>query len=479
VIRTATFAAFVLGLFAGPAFAQPDQERPEPGKPVPLLDDDDDDDDDGALSELRVENEALRDELEILKEDVEHLQKQVTTLLPVKNRISGYLDFGFFYVGGDGRGFRIDQFYDRFPEYDGVVPGQWVFMGDPLSTMINARGDPADVAESRAITYNQVGNRGAASFMVNTLNLQLFTGIGDNLTLTSFVDFVPRGRDFTDSNGLSFGDFVDVKLAYVEYLAPVESFDLNLYAGKFDSVVGYEYRVQESPDRITVTPSLICRYLCGHPLGIKARASFLDRALIAAVSVTNGSHFTEGFNFADEVDSNDIPTVAGRLSYALPFGKEVEIGVSGAYGAQDAQGQIAPDEPRNDVFQWHIGADMRVLVGDVELYAEYVKGEAEGEAGSVDCEIAACLEYQGAYGLLAYRITNAIVPFARIDWRDALHLKVGDFVYISELWRATAGLRAEIGTNVIIKAEYTVNRELGRVPQFANDVFTSALIVRY
>jgi hypothetical protein len=58
-------------------------------------------------------------------------------------------------------------------------------------------------------------------------------------------------------------------------------------------------------------------------------------------------------------------------------------------------------------------------------------------------------------------------------------LRVGDFVYISNVWRATGGLRLEIGTNVIIKAEYTVNRELGRIPQRFNDVFTSALIVRY
>lgn len=38
---------------------------------------------------------------------------------------------------------------------------------------------------------------------------------------------------------------------------------LSLWAGKFDSVVGREYRIQEADDCITVTPSLLCSYVCG------------------------------------------------------------------------------------------------------------------------------------------------------------------------------------------------------------------------
>jgi hypothetical protein len=60
-----------------------------------------------------------------------------------------------------------------------------------------------------------------------------------------------------------------------------------------------------------------------------------------------------------------------------------------------------------------------------------------------------------------------------------LHRDGASFVYISRLWRATAGLRMEFGAHVILKAEYTVNRELDRIPQFADDVLASSLVVTY
>jgi hypothetical protein len=67
----------------------------------------------------------------------------------------------------------------------------------------------------------------------------------------------------------------------------------------------------------------------------------------------------------------------------------------------------------------------------------------------------------------------------RADWRNAEHENGTSFVYISKLVRGTGGLRLELGTHVIVKAEYTVNREIGGIPQFHNDVFASALVVKY
>jgi hypothetical protein len=67
----------------------------------------------------------------------------------------------------------------------------------------------------------------------------------------------------------------------------------------------------------------------------------------------------------------------------------------------------------------------------------------------------------------------------RVDWRKAEHENGASFVYISDLIRATAGLRAEIGPRVIVKVEGTLNRELGRIPQFPDDVFTSSLVIKY
>ena len=60
-----------------------------------------------------------------------------------------------------------------------------------------------------------------------------------------------------------------------------------------------------------------------------------------------------------------------------------------------------------------------------------------------------------------------------------MHQNGASFVYISDLMRATVGLRVEIGTRVIVKVEVTKNQELGRLPQFPDDVVTSSLILKY
>jgi len=250
---------------------------------------------------------------------------------------------------------------------------------------------------------------------------------------------------------------------------------VRLYAGKIDSTVGIEYRTQESPDRIGVTPSLIFRYTCGRPLGLKLRARLPEDLVSVAVSVTNGSHFIETFPFHDEIDSNQGKTVAARLAARLPLGDlgGVEVGGSGAYGAQDQQA--------GSIKQWHAGADLHAEVRHLDLRAEYVQGRAPGatDETGVDCSAAPCLKYKGAYGQLALRLSNVFVPYGRVDWRSARHRDGASFVYESQLMRATGGLRLELGTSAILKAEYTWNRELGPLPQIPNDVFTSALVIKY
>ncbi len=345
-------------------------------------------------------------------------------------------------------------------------------MGDPLSTAINARGEPADTGPSRAVVFDSVNSMGKSSFIVNSLNLGLFAGLGETLQLDASVDFIPRSRNVSDPAGTFLGDYVDVKLAYAEYRPQFDSFALSIFAGKFDSVLGVEYRTQDAPDRMTVTPSLVCRYTCGRPLGVKARAQFLDQKLVLNAAITNGSSFSENFPFYDELDTNQWKTVSGRLSYRLPIGTKTEIGVSGAFRAQDFQ-------PEDSGYQWHYGFDLRAELNDVVLMSEFVQGRAKGKTDTVECDIAPCLHYKAAYGLLGYRATIWFTPYLRVDWRDAVHQSGASFVYISQLMRATAGMRFEIGEHVILKAEYTLNRELGGVPQFPDDVFTSAMVVRF
>jgi hypothetical protein len=420
------------------------------------------------------ESERRRAEAEEeAKEQRRRLEERLDRVEPVLGRVTGYVDFGFFKVDGNGSGIRADLGHARLPEYT-AVPDSWVFLGDPLATAVNARGEPADTGGSRAITFNPIHAGDAASFIVNSLTLNLFAAVGDELTFTGAVDFVPRSRNVSDPMGTALGDFLDVKLAYLEYIVPLSRMDLSIYAGKIDSVLGIEYRGQDAPDRISVTPSLICRYTCGRPLGLKARAKFFDGALVAALAVTNGSHVVEMFPFYDEIDVNQSKTVAGRLSYRLPLGSGLEIGASGAYGAQDNQ-------TNDGVHQWHYGADLHLGWRDLDLAAEAVRGRAVGQSdpGQPPCDVAPCLDYRGAYGQIAYRALNWLMPYFRADWRRALHQSGASFLYFSDLMRFTGGLRLEIGTAVILKAEYTRVMEIGRVPDFPDDVVTSSLVLKF
>jgi hypothetical protein len=442
-------SALVLVALATPAQSD-DRGEPAPAQPVDRM-------------------QQLEDELAQLRDDNAALERRVDDLGRVSVRISGYLDVGLFATTGDGAGTRSDVGNVYFPEYAGIVPGSWVFMGDPLSTAVNSRGEPADTGESRAVTFDPIDSRGKSTFLVNALNLGLLVGLGDTASMIGSVDFVPRGRDVSNPMGLFLGDHLDVKLAYAEW-RPLEQAALAIQVGKFDSVLGREYRSLESPDRTSITPSLICRYLCGRPIGVKARAKALDDALVVNVAVTNGGHGIEGFPFSNETDTNQFKTLAGRLSYLVA--QRIDVGVSGAFGAQDLQAD-------DGIRQWHVGGDVHAEWNDLELTAELVHGRADGKTSDVACDLAPCIRYTGAYGLLSYRLTNLLEPYVRIDWRDATHRSGASFVYISQLVRLTAGVRAELGAHVIVKAEGTLDRELGRLPQFPNDVLTTSLVIKY
>lgn len=427
------------------------------------------------LGALERENKKLKREVADLRDEQGAVSERLDSVLPLVAKVGGYVDFGFFYAMGDGSGIRPDNNYQHFPQYEGVIPGSWVFYGDPLSTTINSRGEPADTGQSRAITFDSVNSGGKSSFILNAVNLHLFTGIGKHASFEGLIDFVPRARNIEVADDkFAFGDYVDVKLAFVRYQVPTRRVDLDLYAGKIDPVFGYEYRIQESPSRIGVTPSLICRYTCGRPVGVKMRLRMLPkRSLSLAISATNGSSFTEQFGFANEIDSNHFKTAAGRLGYTIPLGAGLDIGASGQVGAQDFQA----DEL---VLQKQFGFDMRLDARGVDFAAEFVMGKLDGKTApnEVACGIAPCLDFKGAYGLLGYRALNWLMPFARVDWRQAVHRSGASFVYHSNTLRITPGVRFEVGTHVMIKAEYSVNLEVGGIPPIRNDVFTSSLVAK-
>lgn len=388
--------------------------------------------------------------------------------------LTGYADFGFFAAQGDGVGARPDFGNQRYPEFAGVLPGAWVFMGDPLATAVNTRGEPSAVGDSRAVAFDPIANRGAPSFIVNALGLNLQATIGEALSLNTLVELVPRSRDVSASDGLFLGDFIDVKLAYAQYDFAFEGVDVAVAVGKVDSVVGREYRGQEPDTRLGVTPSLACRYLCGRPLGVRARATFPELPLSFALAVTNGPPMVEMFPLGSELDRNAAKTVSGRAALQLPLLDGLELGVSGVFGAQDFQ-------PESGALHLQWSADLRLEAGPLTLTAELVQGRAQGRTspGGPPCDEAQCLSYLAGYALVAVRVLDELVPYVRVDGRDALHERGASFVYVTELVRVTGGLRAELGAHVVLKAEYTRVQSVGRAVEVPDDVFTSSWVVRF
>jgi len=430
-----------------------------------------------AVHELERENQALRDRVDSLEAEQELRGQQIDQLLPLSGRLSGYVDFGFFVVGGNGAGTRSDVGNLIFPEYAGIVPGSWVFLGDPLSTAVNSRGEPADTGVSRAFPVDTIDSGGVPTFLVNTLALGLEVDAGDAFTLSARVAFLPRAHAPERDAGLD--DHIAVDLAYVRWQASWERADVRVFAGKAFSMLGIEYRTAEAPDRITVTPSLICRYTCGRPIGVQVRSDWLDRRLQANLGLSNGTHFVDAFAFHDELDENVFKTLAGRVAWRFPVGRGIELGASGAVGAQDEQ----PDE---SLVQWHYGLDLRIDWKAFLLEAEWVKGRAPGAGGpevgdgpDVDCALAPCLRYRGAYGLLAWSASPRLLPYVRVDWRDALHRDGARFVYRSDGLRLTAGVRVRLSTYVAAKLELVSNHELGDLPSFDNDLVTSSLLISF
>ncbi len=193
--------------------------------------------------------------------------------------INLFVDVGAYAVGGDGSGIRPDINHNYFPHYIGRVAGQWVFMGDPLSTSVNSLGEPADTSTSREIEKDTINSGGQPSLIVNTIGLTIskYVKINDErgFTISTFARLLPRPDD----------TIFDVELATIGY-RPLRETNLLLEVGKIESVLGVEYRVQDATKRKGVTPSLICRYTCGRPLG--ARAHLTLGPLIASTTLANG-----------------------------------------------------------------------------------------------------------------------------------------------------------------------------------------------
>jgi len=449
--------------------APTDEPEPEPAPPpeeppkLPPVTDE--------LAKRIDELEDRTKKLDKLEQDIKTTRENVGTLAWLGRYITVFVDVGAFAVGGDGSGIRSDTFHQNYKQYANTVSGQWVFMGDPLSTAINSLGEPADTGSSRELTTDTVNSSGRPSVIVNSIGLTVGRAVTDQVAFEALVEFLPRPAH----------DLVDVEYAHVDY-RPTDEHDLVISAGKIDSVLGVEYRNQDAPKRTTVTPSLICRYTCGRQLGL--RAHLVETSWSASASLTNGDFFDARFEPDDQLKANRAPTAAGHVQWKFPIGQSLWVGASTMVGPQDGQSRLA-------IHQWHYGVDAKLNdLNGWNAVAEFVQGKQQGSTTGdpaedamlgIDrprCDLAPCLTYKGAYLLVDHPVHEWIKPYVRIDWRDAVHRNgnaENQFVYESHTVRSTVGVHFGTG-RVIGKVEYTWNRELG-VPQFPHDIITSSVVV--
>jgi hypothetical protein len=454
----------VLGLLLAPlGSARAETAAPPPAPTQDQIDDGDVDvvePDDGA-------GDSVEQRLADLERRLADMQDVAARRRPIVT-VGGYVDFGFFAVGGDGSGVVQDLGPNRyFPADAGRYA--WVFLGDLLAPAVNSRGEPADLGNLPGVSrYDSIHSRGAPSFIVNEVNLTLNAAVGDNALATASLDFMPR-------SGINFnlGDVFEVDIAQVEWMVGQER-RTSLFAGKMDSVIGIEYRDRKAIQRFGITPSLIARYTTGTPLGVKFRTKVGDGDwLIVAGAVTNGSSTIEMFHFYDEIDTNAGKTVSGRIALA-PW-RRLELGVSGEYGPQDHALDSA-----NPL--WFVGGDLQAHLGRLELKAEGLIGRGTGETLAVydpDHDLYGLRLRFGGYLEGDLMLTPRLGVIGRAEMRDARVWLGTDRLYITKVWRATGGLRYVANEHVIVKAEYLHNGEYGGLPQIRDDVFTSSLILAF
>ncbi|HEY7375653.1 MAG TPA: hypothetical protein VIF57_26085, partial [Polyangia bacterium] len=417
---------------------------------------------------------------EELKEEVRQLRGIVTGRRPMFT-LSGYADLGFFAAQGDGSGFIQDvgpASMRYFPQYANQFA--WVFLGDILAPAINSRGEPADLGNPPGVDRQDlIDSNGAPSFIVNEVNLTVNAALADSVIGKVSVDFMPRtGTNFR------LGDAFEVDIASLEWQVGAQR-RTSIYVGKFDSVLGIEYRSRKANQRFGITPSLIARYTTGTPVGVKVRSRIGPGDLLTvAGAVTNGSSVIEPFHFYDETDSNAGKTVSGRVAIAPPLGPRLrlELGASGLYGAQDR----ALDS-RHPI--WFAGADLQLGWRWFTLSAEFLRGSADGEVGppvDLNHRVYGLRLNNGGYVQLTSMLSRFVGVIVRGELRDAFvwlgDPRVaggGERLYVTKSWRLTTGLRFVVSERIVAKIEYLHNGEYGGVPSIPNDVFTSSVVWSY
>jgi hypothetical protein len=383
--------------------------------------------------------------------------------------IAGYVDVGFVDAAGNGT---------SFPPGDARLPADYGV--DPFAPAVNSRGDVASIeSDGRFVNGflpRSVNVGGRPSFLVNVVNVDLLYRPHEApVLLFARLQMLPRFLGPGNGDGTQL--FAEQAFGRI---TPFAGRELFVALGKFDSVFGIEYLDNPSPLRTGVTPSLMARYTTGTSTGAKvfyrAQIAPLWSAISLNVSATNSGTFIEAL-VPPDASLTGRPVVAGRLGYELSLPRvQVKLGGSGAEG------------PRNDQFrrsakQRLLGADARLIAFGVVAAAEYVR--VDEDAGSVDKQtsqgaypLSSGFHARGYWGQLAYTpplhlgALRGLTPYARYERRRAWFEGFREL----EVARVTAGLRADLWTCVVLKAEVLLNQEREGAPDVSNDVFTSSAV---
>jgi hypothetical protein len=401
-----------------------------------------------------------------LRESEEMREKAVSPL-----SWNGYVDFGFFVpLGNRGVGWIRDDGpieMRQFPQYAGY---SWVFLGDILATAVNSRGEVADLGDAPdAVRFDSVNSDGAASFILNEINLRPRFQLSDRAILRASVNFIPRsGSDF------AIGDFIEADVGELEYLLTANG-KTSLFVGKSMPLFGIEYKDRKSDQRFGITPSLISRYTTGSQLGIKVRSKLFNDWLILAASVTNNSSTIEMFHFYSEIDKNNSKFLNGRAAVSIPVGRvfrnedRLELGFSGEWGGQDRANDNAGK-------MWLAGGDLQYLGVNLQIKGQLMEGRSPGHPDPLDGVWGLHLNLSG-YLEIDWQLLAQFGIYARYENRNAIVTLGDERIYITKEQRLTAGFRVVVNPHMVVKAEYLHNDEYGGINEFDNDVATSSMVL--
>jgi hypothetical protein len=386
--------------------------------------------------------------------------------------VTGYVDVGFAKAQGDGTSFHPAD--NRAPLDYGV---------DPFAPAVNSRGEAASTDPGTDPSGNprfvngflprSAGIGGTPSFLLNTANVDFrYTSAELPVMVFSRVQMVPRL--------LSSGE---TTLLFLEQafgkISPIKSAELAISVGKFDSVFGIEYLENQANFRVGITPSLMARYTTGTSVGVKVfyRYQFIpiSSALSINASATNSGSFVEALQGPSR-SLTGVPVAAARLGYELNLPRvSLKLGASVERGPRNDQN----DRQAN---QFLYGFDLRLFFAGLTLWGEYVKvDEEEGNANKLNgtgmYTFTSDFYAGGFWAQAAYEIPLPIAPF-RLTPYGRYEQRTGEFVGFAEIKvdRITTGINVGIGENLIMKAEYLINRELEGAPTVANNVFTSSVV---